>query len=160
MNNFSTLILILLGLLFIFLCLLAAYFFRFKKKLDLFFQKGEKNLEELLSKLIAEKDKQESDLKKIFEEILRLNQVSAKAFQKVGLVRYNPFKDVGGDQSFSIALLDFNNDGFVITSLYSREGNRIYAKPINNGKSEYSLSEEEKEAIERAKSSQILNLKS
>jgi hypothetical protein len=136
--------------LFIFLCLLTAYFFRFKKKLDLFFQKGEKNLEELLSKLIAEKDRQESDLKKIFEEISRLNKISKISLQKVGVVRYNPFKDVGGDQSFSIALLDLENNGFVITSLYGREGNRVYAKPINKGNPDYLLSEEEKSAIKRA----------
>lgn len=125
--------------------------FKFKRRLDLFFRKGGKDLGEVLGNLIKKLEGQETDLKKIFEEISRLNQVSERSFQKIGVVRFNPFKDVGGDQSFSIALLDLNNNGFVITSLYGREGNRIYAKPINNGKSEYSLSEEEIEAIEKAK---------
>lgn len=125
--------------------------FKFKRRLDLFFRKGGKDLGEVLGNLIKKLEGQETDLKKIFEEISRLNQISERSFQKIGVVRFNPFKDVGGDQSFSIALLDLNNNGFVITSLYGREGNRIYAKPINNGKSEYSLSEEEIEAIEKAK---------
>jgi len=125
--------------------------FKFKRRLDLFFRKGGKDLGEVLGNLIKKLEGQETDLKKIFEEISRLNQISERSFQKIGVVRFNPFKDVGGDQSFSIALLDLNNNGFVITSLYSREGNRIYTKPINNGKSEYSLSGEEIEAIEKAK---------
>ena len=125
--------------------------FKFKRRLDLFFRKGGKDLEEVLGNLIKKLEGQETDLKKNFEEISRLNQIAERSFQKIGVVRFNPFKDVGGDQSFSIALLDLNNNGFVITSLYGREGNRIYAKPINNGKSEYSLSEEEIEAIEKAK---------
>jgi len=48
------------------------------------------------------------------------------------VVRFNPFSEVGGDQSFSIALMDGNNDGFMITALYTRDGNRVYAKPIQN----------------------------
>jgi len=124
--------------------------FRLKKRIDLFFKNDEKDLGEVLRNLIKKLEEQEVGLKKNFEEILRLNQISAKAFQKIGVIRYNPFKDVGGDQSFSIALLDLNNNGFVITSLYGREGNKIYAKPIKNGVSEYPLSEEEKEAINKA----------
>ena len=76
---------------------------------------------------------------------------SQKSFQKISLIRFNPFKGVGSDQSFSIALLDLDNNGFVLTSIYGQEGNRIYAKPVSNGKSEYSLSKEEEEAIEKAK---------
>ena len=68
----------------------------------------------------------------------------------MGVVRYNPFSDTGSDQSFSIALLDSDNNGMVITSLYSRDGNRVYAKPVKNNVSEYSLSNEEKEAIIKA----------
>jgi hypothetical protein len=68
----------------------------------------------------------------------------------VGIVRFNPFSEVGGDQSFSIALLNENDDGVVITSLYTRQENRVYGKPIKNSQSEYSLSEEEKKAIEKA----------
>jgi hypothetical protein len=129
---------------------LAIYFFKFKKRVDLFLKEGEEDLEKLLKKQLKESKKQGEEIKKIFEEITRLKEKSQKSFQKIGLVRFNPFKNVGGNQSFSIALLDLGDNGFVITSIYDREGNRIYAKPINRGKSEYSLSEEEKEAIQRA----------
>lgn len=70
--------------------------------------------------------------------------------QKVGFLRYNPFSGTGGDQSFSIALLDQNNNGFVITSIYSGDGTRVYAKSIKNGGSEYSLSSEENNVIKKA----------
>jgi hypothetical protein len=72
------------------------------------------------------------------------------SLQKIGVVRFNPFKGVGGDQSFSIAILDAHDSGVVMTSLYTREENRIYGKPVKGGRSEYSLSEEEKKAIEIA----------
>lgn len=72
------------------------------------------------------------------------------SLQKVGLVRFNPFGEIGGDQSFCIAVLNENNDGFVITSHYGREANRVYAKPVNQGKSQYQLSTEERKAIDEA----------
>ncbi|MCL5432874.1 MAG: DUF4446 family protein, partial [Patescibacteria group bacterium] len=72
--------------------------------------------------------------------------------QKIGLVRFNPFKDTGGDQSFVLALLDNNDTGIVISSLYSRTGMRWYAKRIVLGKGlEHDLSDEEKGAIKEAK---------
>ncbi len=82
-----------------------------------------------------------------FEDFKEKNK---KTIQKVGMVRFNPFKEVGGDQSFSIALLDADNNGLVITSHYDRESNRVYAKPIEGGTSRYQLSEEERQAIENA----------
>lgn len=104
-----------------------------------------------------EKDKEPKDLKKVlkeFEELKRevkkLREQGISSVQKVGIVRYNPFSEVGGDQSFSVALLDGNNNGVVVTSLYSRDGNRVYGKPVKSSISEYSLSNEEKKAIERA----------
>jgi len=70
--------------------------------------------------------------------------------QKIGLVRYNAFKDVGSDLSFAIALLDNFNNGVVLNGLYGSESSNIYAKPIKNGESSYTLSNEEKYAIEIA----------
>jgi hypothetical protein len=81
----------------------------------------------------------------------KLEKEEPRFFQKLGLVRFNPFKEMGGDQSFSLALLDKENSGFIITSLNSRQGNRIFAKPLNKGNSTYQLSEEEKQAVEEAK---------
>lgn len=113
---------------------------------------------------LFKKDKQPKDLKQVlkqFEDLKKEIETISKSLesfkkhskfsiQKIGIVRYNPFSGVGSDQSFSIALLDANNDGIVISSLFSQDGNRVYGKPINKAKSEYSLSEEEKKAIEKA----------
>ncbi len=93
----------------------------------------------------------EGDIEKLFQEIEEIKEKNKFSVQKLGIVRFNPFSEVGGDQSFSIALLDENNDGLVITSLYNRGGNRLYGKPIKAGSSQYSLSQEEKKAIELAK---------
>ena len=67
--------------------------------------------------------------------------------QKVKLMRYNAFADTGSDLSYSLSLLDENNNGVVLSSIYGREDNRTYAKPIENGKSTYNLSEEEKKVL-------------
>jgi len=73
--------------------------------------------------------------------------------QKIGLVRFNPFKDTGGDQSFILSLVDGNNTGVIISGLYARSGTRWYAKRVVKGKStEHELSEEEKMALKEAKS--------
>lgn len=107
---------------------------------------------------LFKKTEQPKDLKKVLKEFVNLKKEVEKlreqgvaSVQKAGLVRYNPFSNVGGDQSFSLALLDGNNNGIIITSLYGREGTRVYGKPIENGTSKkYSLSDEEKEAVEKA----------
>ena len=113
-----------------------------------FFQKKKKpeNLKEILKKF----EGLEKKIERISEELENLKKEGKFNFQKIGIVRYNPFSGVGSNQSFSIALLDGNNDGLVITSIYARDGNRVYAKPIKAGVSEYSLSDEEKKAINLA----------
>ncbi len=113
-----------------------------------FFKKDKKpeNLKDILSQF----ESLEKEIKIISEELENLKKGSRFSIQKKVIVRYNPFSEVGSNQSFSAVLLDGNNDGMVITSLFTREGNRVYAKPIKNGVSEYSLSNEEKEAIEKA----------
>lgn len=82
-----------------------------------------------------------SDLKK--EVVLHV--------QKIGYVRYNPFSETGGNNSFSISFLNDNDSGIVITGLHSRQGTRVYAKEVKEGKSELALSQEEKRAITKAK---------
>ncbi|HXG25667.1 MAG TPA: DUF4446 family protein [Candidatus Binatia bacterium] len=72
------------------------------------------------------------------------------AFGRVGLVRFNPFEDTGGNQSFALALLDGRGDGFVVSSLHARAGTRVYAKSIVRGTSEAALSTEEAEAVRQA----------
>lgn len=71
--------------------------------------------------------------------------------QKVALKRYNPYHDTGGDQSFSVALLDGRDNGMVITSLHSRAGTRVFAKPVKSGKEgQFQLSQEEREVVNQA----------
>jgi len=115
------------------------------------------------------KDKKSGDLKSILEELLRetkttreslekikkeLEKIESENFshvQKASLIRFNPFDDVGGDQSFVISLLDGRDNGLVISSLHSRAGTRIYAKPIEQGKPKgFEFSKEEELAIKKA----------
>ncbi len=73
------------------------------------------------------------------------------ALQRVGVVRFNPYHDTGGDYSFAVALLDEVGAGVVISGLYHRDRCRVYAKPVAAWESAYTLTDEEKEAIERAR---------
>jgi hypothetical protein len=81
-----------------------------------------------------------------------LDHSVARSVQCVGLVRFNPFQDTGGDQSFALALLDRGGDGVVVSSLHSRTGTRFYAKPVKGGTSHLSLSDEEVRAVSEAMS--------
>jgi len=72
------------------------------------------------------------------------------AFSRVGLVRFNPFEDTGGNQSFALAMLDGKGDGFVVSSLHARAGTRLYAKAVAGGTSDSALSDEEAEALRQA----------
>lgn len=87
----------------------------------------------------------------IEEALSNMRESQKLALQKMGVVRYNPFQDNGGNLSFSIALMDEHNNGVVITSMHGRESSRVYAKPIKSGVSEFSLTEEEKNAINNSK---------
>ncbi len=89
----------------------------------------------------------------------RTDEIDAKlafAIQKVGFVRYNAFAEMGSDLSFSIAMLDGFQNGFVVTSIYGRDYASTYGKPIKGGKSVYPLSVEEMQAIDRAMLGQVL----
>ena len=81
---------------------------------------------------------------------LELENLSQRTIQKVAVIRYNPFSDTGGDQSFAIALLDSLGNGVVLSSLHSRTDTRVFAKPVHNGRSKYQLSDEEQDAITKA----------
>jgi Protein of unknown function (DUF4446) len=80
----------------------------------------------------------------------KLETAGLRAFQRVGLVRFNPFEETGGNQSFALALLDAEGDGWVLSSLHARSGTRVYAKAIRGGRSDAALSEEETAAIRQA----------
>ena len=108
------------------------------------------NIEEMLCQYmdrVEEVEKGNKDIKVYCENI---DKEISKCIQKVGIVRYSAFKDVGSDLSFALALLDESNNGVVLNGIYSVENSNIYAKPIENGKSKYTISEEEKRALEIA----------
>jgi len=107
---------------------------------------------EILEKYLEGTKEVESYAKNIETEMAKISKKMQKSIQKIGFIRYNPFgkNDTGGNQSFSIALLDNDHNGFVITSMHAREGTRIYAKSVTDGKSANTLSEEETESIKKA----------
>ncbi|HEY6203776.1 MAG TPA: DUF4446 family protein [Candidatus Limnocylindria bacterium] len=86
-------------------------------------------------------------LNKLHHELEHLSQ---RTIQKVAVIRYNPFADTGGDQSFAIALLDSLGNGVVVSSLHSRTDTRVFAKPVQSGRSKFQLSDEEQDAIKKA----------
>ena len=102
----------------------------------------------------------DAHLEKVFSVARELDSVVARtaileagqvrAFQRVGLVRYNPFEETGGNQSFALALLDGTGDGWVLSSLHARSGTRVYAKSVRAGRAESGLSAEETAAIQQA----------
>jgi hypothetical protein len=85
------------------------------------------------------------------KDIALMNAKLKKSIRGLNTIRFNPFPDQGGNQSFAIGMLNEEGDGLVISSLYSRERMSIFAKPVKGGISEYELSAEEKEALEKAK---------
>lgn len=109
-----------------------------------------KNIDENLKVYMDRVQKVEDLNNEIIQYCERLDKTVDTCIQKIGIVRYNAFKDVGSNLSFTLALLDNNNNGVVLNGIYSRDNSNIYAKPIKDGKSEYILSDEEKEAIEKA----------
>lgn len=108
------------------------------------------NIQETIEKYIEkinEVQKENNDLKNYCKQ---LDNTIKTSIQKIGLVRYNAFKDTGSDLSFTLALLNEKNTGVVLNGIYSREMSNIYAKPVEHGISTYTLSEEEKQAIKKA----------
>ncbi|MBI3397277.1 DUF4446 family protein [Candidatus Woesebacteria bacterium] len=108
------------------------------------------NFREILEKILSSQSRNFEDVAKFGEEVKRIDRVLLH-IPKVSLIRFNPFKETGGDHSFVLALLDKKNTGVVVTVLHARQGTRIYAKEVINGKSEIELSAEERKALDKAK---------
>lgn len=108
------------------------------------------NLEELLIHTSNDLNGIKGDIVKLDENIKSLATQITFAIQKVGFMRYNAFGDMGSDLSFSIALLDNFSNGFVLSSIYGRDNNVCYAKPIKDGKCKIQLSAEEIMVIDKA----------
>lgn len=132
----------------------AILLFRLNKthqKFDELLEQGKiRSLKDILLKQKENHSDLEERIKDAFLEIKGLQSIAKKTIQKTGVVRFNPFNEMGGNQSFTIALLDEEDNGFVISSLFVKEGNRVYAKSVKAGKSDHMLSKEEQEAISKA----------
>ena len=129
----------------------AVQIHKLKKKYKMFMDgKNAKTLEEsIMSRmdqmdyLISSNKKNENDIQTIYKNL-------RSTFQKVGLVKYDAFQEMGGKLSFSLALLNETNDGFIINAMHSREGCYTYIKEIIDGNSVITLADEEKEALDMA----------
>lgn len=109
-------------------------------------------LRDVLDNLWREHDGFKRRVGEMEEGTERLAAIGTLHIQRIGIVRFNPFADTGGAQSFAMAILDGADNGIVMTSLYTRAGNRWYVKEVVGGKGkEFELSKEEQEAIDKAK---------
>jgi len=155
-NIFNLILIIILSALALWLTVLQFKLRKFAKQYKEFFSgKNGKVLEDVIlnqGKLIKRMD---SDIKELYNSENKLDKRINLCIQKVGVVRYNPFRDSGGDLSFSIAFLDSKDTGLILTSLYARDKTNLFAKPVIKGKSEYHLTDEELEAIRKAKEARI-----
>ncbi|MDS0527923.1 DUF4446 family protein [Clostridium sp. SHJSY1] len=102
-----------------------------------------KNLEELLINELESIEKANKNSKEALDRCDSMREKIKDCVQKVAIMRYKAFEDVGSDLSFSVAILDGNNDGVMLTGIYGRQESTTYAKPIDKGISRYDLSEEE-----------------
>lgn len=161
-DNFLLMLSIMVGILTIGFISILYSNIKLKNKYNKFMKKigNGKNIEEDLENYMYRVERVERQNAEIISYCKNLDDEVAKCIQKVGIVRYSAFKDTGSDLSFAVAMLDENNDGVVFNGIYSREMSNIYAKPVKKGVSEYTLSEEEKEAIRRAiEANNLINVK-
>ncbi|MBQ9828670.1 MAG: DUF4446 family protein [Lachnospiraceae bacterium] len=122
-----------------------------QKKYDLFMKgKSGKTLEDALRKRVEELDTIKENNELLDLRLKNVERSMSRSYQKSGIVKYDAFKELGGKLSFAYALLDDENNGFIINSIHSREGSYNYVKEIIKGKSYISLSDEEKEALDAA----------
>jgi hypothetical protein len=105
------------------------------------------NLEAMLHDHIAKVRETETRVDAVDRLARQLEKAAYFSMQHMGVVRFNPFQDTGGDQSFAVALVDGHGNGVVISSLHGRDATRVYAKPLKTWESTYSLTDEEKQAI-------------
>ncbi len=146
-------------ILFVFLIVLLILYFRttlhlrkLRESYSKFMNKlGNGNdLDQMIRTYIEKVEKTDEKNEEIMNYCKKIDNEMMECIQKMGIVRYNAFKDTGSDLSFTLALLDKYNNGVVLNGIYARDSSNIYAKPVENGESKYVLSNEEKEAIQKA----------
>lgn len=141
------------GIFFIWLLVITVYFLRLSSHYN-HLTKGAngKSLRIIMENLLKDMELTKKQIEELRKYCNKLETEGHLHIQKVGLIRFNPFKDTGGDQSFVLSLIDGNDTGVVISGLYSRSGTRWYAKKIKSGKGvDYDLSDEEKKSIKEAR---------
>ena len=143
---------ILIFILILWSAVITFFFLQLKKRyLTLTQGSNRKTLDEVLSDLVHGEERIKEDIAKIVLRCDKIEKDEKYHIQKIGLLRFNPFKDTGGDQSFILALVDAHDTGIVLTALYSRSSTRWYTKRVFKGKgAEHELSEEEKKALQMA----------
>lgn len=146
----NILIYIILGLIAIVIALIV-FILLLKSRIDKFMS-GKKagSLEELIGQIFAQNEKITNRQDLIEKGIMNINGRVQNGISGIGIVRFNPFKESGGNQSFAISFLNEHGDGVVISSLYSREKTSVFSKPVKGGKSDFELTDEEREAIKKA----------
>jgi hypothetical protein len=122
-----------------------------KKKYDFFMQEDNgASLERKLSVEVSEIRDAAKGLETMMTEQAAIRNIQSNTIQKIGFIKYNAFENIGNDLSFALTLLDGNNNGICISSIYGRNESRIFSKPIVKGKSLVSLSQEELESLNEA----------
>ena len=127
------------------LTVLVIWIFSFLRGLTREVEKG--NLVELLKTILEKEKNNTQSIKLIEKELKRHDEEGLLHIQKIAFVRFNPFREMGGDHSFALAILDGKDDGFILTGLRTMERTRVYAKEIKMGKSPIELSNEENKAL-------------
>lgn len=156
-NGIELYIILGLSVLVIILFILVIVLFNSLSKMENRYRKfmrgvNNKNIEELVIGYLDNVDTAKNNTEYLKEKYKTLEGRVNGCIQKVSLLRYRAFEDVGSDLSFSIALLDSNNDGLIVTGIFGRNESTTYAKPIDKGLSRYDLSEEEKHVLDDAMS--------
>ena len=108
------------------------------------------SMEKMLLNHIEETRRVAEENAKLREENARIDALLKTAITRVGVVRFSAFQDMGSDLSYAVAMLDAFNNGVVFSSIFAREDSRSYVKPIDNGKSMYTLTKEEEQALKNA----------
>lgn len=145
--------LVIAGVFFVWLLILTIFFWQmYSHYSKLAKGANNKNLKSILEDLLSKIDLHGKDIESIKKYCDNLEKDGLLHVQKIGLHRFNPFKDTGGDQSFVLSLADANDTGIIISALYSRSGTRWYAKRVVNGKgTEHELTDEEKKVLKEPK---------
>lgn len=148
----QSIILGLLGVIVLWLVFLSVLYYRLYSHYNKIIGASDgQGLKQLLEKVIKAATENKKDIEMLRSYCDRIEKDGNFHIQKVGLVRFNPFKDTGGDQSFILSLVDKNDTGVIISGLYSRSGLRWYAKKVDSGKGvEHELSDDEKKALKAA----------